>query len=397
MFKRFLENTTQKNQELKKLYLLIHRYGPIRRVDLIEKTEIKKTTLTRMIDELLKSKFIKENGYGISSVGRPPILYDVESDCNYIIGVHISRMKTNIVLVDLRFKQIDQESFVMTSIHTPEFVIRKLESIIHGFMEKYHFDEKKLLGIGLAIIGPLNQEEGMLLSPNSLLMANWENVRIVEMLQDKFPVKILLEKSPNAAAIAEYHAAGFMHKNILYCISGGWGMDCGVVMDGRILQDHYAGENGYGHMIIDMDGNECSCGKRGCIVAYTSFKGILTELKKENALLDNMNEELFQKASFNEMMEYFLQGDKITEEVILRSSRYLGTGLSNLVNLFNPDLVIVNGPFIYEFEEYYNQVIQYTTQNVQKEKEIIYGQGILKGNAAAVGVAILLFDSYFSE
>ena len=146
MFKQFLENKTQKNQELKKLYLLIHKYGPIRRTDLIEKTKIKKTTLTRMIDELLNNKFIKESGYGESSVGRPPILYDVESECNYIIGVHVSRMKTNIVLLDLRFNQIDQESFVMTSIHTPGFVIMKLESIINGFMENHNFNEERTYG-----------------------------------------------------------------------------------------------------------------------------------------------------------------------------------------------------------------------------------------------------------
>ena len=395
MFKQFLENKTQKNQELKKLYLLIHKYGPIRRTDLIEKTKIKKTTLTRMIDELLNNKFIKESGYGESSVGRPPILYDVESECNYIIGVHVSRMKTNIVLLDLRFNQIDQESFVMTSIHTPEFVIMKLESIINGFMENHNFNEKELMGIGLAIIGPLNQKEGVILSPNSLQMANWENVRIVEMIRNKFPVKILLEKSPNAAVVAEYHALGSVHKNILYCISGGWGMDCGVLIDGTILQDHCAGGNGYGHMIIDIEGEVCSCGKRGCIVAYTSFKGILQVLKKENALVGSMKEEIFQEASYNEMMEYFMQGDQVTEDVIIRSSRYLGIGLSNLVNLFNPELVILNGPFIYEFNNYYSQVVENIEPNVQKEKEIVYSQGILKDNAAAVGAAILLFDSYF--
>ena len=146
MFKQFLENTTLKNQELKKLYLLIHQYGPIKKTDLIEKTKIKKTTLVRMIDELLKHKFIRENGFGESSVGRPPILYDVEPKCNYIIGIHISRMKTKIVLLDLRFNQLDQMSFVMTSIHTPEFVMMKIESTIRTFMEIHRFDERHAFG-----------------------------------------------------------------------------------------------------------------------------------------------------------------------------------------------------------------------------------------------------------
>ena len=263
-------------------------------------------------------------------------------------------------------------------------------------MKVYQFDEKRIMGIGLATVGPLNRQEGILKS-ESLLMANWENVRIVEMIQEKMPVKVLLEKSTDAAVAAEYYATDFIHNNILYCISGGWGMDCGVIVDGLILQNHHASENSYGHMIVDMDGNICSCGKRGCIVAYTSFKGILQELKKENALLGSMNDELFQKASLNDMMEYFMQGDKNTEDIILRSSRYLGIGLSNLINIFNPELVILNGPFIYDFEDYYRQVVQYTTKNIQKDRKVLFTQGLLKENAAAVGVGILVFKSYFTN
>ena len=128
MFKRFLENESPKNQELKKIYFLIHKYGPIGKAELIEKTMIKQTTLVRMLNELQKQQFIKSH-IGESNVGRPPILYDVEPKCNYIIGVHISQMKTNIVLLDLRFNVVDQETFVMTSIHTPDFVFMKIENI----------------------------------------------------------------------------------------------------------------------------------------------------------------------------------------------------------------------------------------------------------------------------
>ncbi len=397
MLKLFFEKTTSKKQELKKLYLLIHKYGPINKNELIEMTNIKKTTLVRMIDELLRNNLIKESGFEETSIGRPPILYDVEQESNFIIGIHISRMKTNVVLVDLRYNQIDQESFAMTSIHTPEFVIRKVENIIQRFMEMFDIDEEKLLGIGIVTTGPLNRDDGIILKPESLLEANWGNVNIVKMIQEKFPVRVILEKSSNAAATAEYHAANSVHKNILYCISGGWGMDCGIIMNGEILQENYVSTNGYGHMIIDVDGNLCSCGKRGCIVAYTSFKGILNELNKVKGLVGNMNDELFQKASLNDMMEYFLQGDKITEDVIIRSSQYLGIGLSNLINLFNPDLVILNGPFIYDYKDYFIKVIEYTKKNIQKEKEVKFTQGKLKENAAAVGSAILIFDSYFRD
>lgn len=397
MFKQFLENSTPKYQDLKKLYLLIHKFGPITKTELIEKTKIKKTTLVRMIDELLKNNFIKESGYGESTVGRPPILYDVESDNYYLIGLHISRMKTNIVLLNLKYEQIDQEIFVMTSIHTPEFVMMKIKDIIQTFMEVHHFDEKKLLGIGIATIVPLNRSEGMILEPESYLAANWKNVPIVKLVQELFSVKVVLEKGVNAGAIAEYHAADFVHENILYCVSGSWGLDCGVIVNGQVLPDYYADAVGYGHMIVDLEGKECSCGKRGCVIAYTSFKSILRELKNEDAMFGDVSEELFQNASINDLMEYFKQGNKRTEDIVLRSAKYLGIGLSNSLNLFRSKLVVLNGPLIYEFRGYYNQVVEHITRNIQEKKEVTFTKGKLKENAPAVGAAILLFQSYFND
>ena len=395
VFKDFLENSTLKNKELKNLYLLIHKYGPITKKELIERTKIKKTTLVRMLDELLKNKFIKEDGFVESTVGRRPILYDIEGNINYMIGVHISRMRVNIVLLNLRYEVIDQESFAMTSMHTPEFCIMVIKRTIHGFMEKHDLNLEDILGIGFATIGPLNLREGIIVEPQLFLASKWRDVPIVKMIQDIFPLKVLLEKSANAAVMAENIVTKFTYKDILYFISGGWGIDCGVLVDGIILQDKYADENGYGHMVINVDGKVCSCGKQGCTIAYTSFKSILHGLKEDKVILGNISEDLLQKASPAEILEYFKQGDQSIREVILRSTRYLGANLSNVINLFNPELVILNGPFIYEIEGYYEQVVRHTKKNLQNNKEIVFSKGILKENAAAIGAAILLLNSYF--
>lgn len=397
MFKCFLENNTLKNKDLKNLYYLIHKEGPMTSAEIIEKTSIKKTTLVRMLDELMRDGFIKGNGFGEATVGRPPILYAVEPTCSYIIGIHISRMKTNIVLLDLQFRMMDQESFVMTTMHTPDFVVMKIQSIIHRFMERHQFDIGRILGIGLASIGPLDRREGMILEPESYLSGNWSHVPIVQMIRESFPVHILFEKGANAAAIAEFHSVKGLYQNILYCISGGWGMDCGVINDGTILQERFADGKGYGHMIIDLDGKECSCGKRGCLLAYTSFRSILQELKSENALLAQMDEGVFRKATLTDMMEYFKQGDALTEKVILHSARYLGVGLSNLIHIFQPEMVILNGPFIYGIDRYYDEVVHQTKQQLSGREDIVFGQGELKENAAAIGAGILLFNSYFER
>ncbi|MEH6944330.1 ROK family transcriptional regulator, partial [Bacillus sp. JJ722] len=379
------------------LYLLIYKYGPITKKEIIERTKIKKTTLVRMLDELLENKFIKESGYLESSVGRRPILYDIQEDINYIIGIHITRMKMSIVLLNLKCKQITQESFKMTTMHTPDFCLMLIQRSIQGFMEKYHFGTDDLLGIGVAAIGPLNYEEGIIIEPEFFLAPNWRNVPIVRMIQDMFPVKVIMQKGANAGVMAEYHETKFNHKNILYLVSGGWVIDCGVLINGTVLHDQYADAGAYAHMIIDADGKECFCGKKGCMIAYTSFKNILHELKEENIMLGNISEELLQKASPTDMVEYFKQGDQLIQEVILRSTHYLSVGLSNLIHLFNPELVVLNGPFIYEIDGYYEQIVKNTKQNLHIKRDLQFSQGTYKENTAAMGAAILLFNSYFEE
>src|SRR5690625_5057316 len=101
MLKKFLTDNFTKNQQLKQIYRLIQYHKQITKNELLEKTDTKQTTLTRMIDELLEKKLIKESGYGSSSGGRPPILYKIDEKVNFLIGIEISRSETKVILLDL--------------------------------------------------------------------------------------------------------------------------------------------------------------------------------------------------------------------------------------------------------------------------------------------------------
>ena len=111
MFKSFLEESSPKNKILKDIYLLIYQYGPVPKTELLEKTNLKQATLALKIDELLKKKFIYESGIGESTGGRPPVLYEVNPECGYMIGIQITRMELKVILVDLYLHVIDQKNF----------------------------------------------------------------------------------------------------------------------------------------------------------------------------------------------------------------------------------------------------------------------------------------------
>lgn len=394
MLKNFLEDSSPKNQELKNLYLLIHQFGPISRAELLEKTKMKQTKLAGMIEELLNNKFIYENGFGESAGGRPPVLYQIEPKCSYIIGVYISRLETRVVLIDLQFNIIDLEVVVMTSMHTPMIVISKVKQTINNLLEKYTISIHQLLGIGIGSSGSLQREKGIIRRPEFFFAPGWGEIPIVDILAESFPIKIMLEFAVNTAVLGEYRYSSLPFNHILYCMSG-LALGCGVITNGELVySEKFDDVMGYGHMIIDADGRLCSCGKRGCLISYTSPYAILEELTQKDPLLD-WEEADKEKVDIDHIIEFLKQGDSQTEEIVLKSAYYLGIGVANMVNLLHSEYIILNGPLIHEYPHYYEEVIESALHHLYKKEGIKFSKGSLKENAAAVGSAILVFDNFF--
>ncbi|MFP3124732.1 ROK family protein [Ectobacillus funiculus] len=387
MLKHFLQADLKKDKELKALYQLIHKKGPTTKVWLLEQTKMKQTTLTRMMDELLGKGLIRECGFGESSGGRPPTLYDVDAGNHFIIGIDITRIQTRVVLTDLRLQQIEKKSFAMTAEHTPERTVSEIRSIISGFMENYQFTLEELLGIGIGAVGPLDRNTGVILCPEAFYAPGWVHVPIVQQLQEAFPVQVLLRNGAHTAIIGESYQEPFAGENILYCISGE-GLRCGVMTNGELLQNKTGDVSAYDHMIIEVNGRPCVCGKKGCITSYMSHKAIRQELSR---LLNKRS------ITIEEMMKMIQQRHPAAVQAVMHSAYYYGVGIANMVNLLQPDVVMLSGALIYGYPEYYNAVIHAALQHMHdiERGHVTFTQGVLKSDAAAVGAAVLAFQSYF--
>src|SRR5699024_1890833 len=281
MFKKFIQSNTSKNSSLKNVYYLIHQYGPISRATLLKITKMKKTTLARMIDELQKYNYIIESGLGETKIGRPPTLYQANAKCGYLIGIHISRTESRIILTDLLFNTIELESFTMTSLHTPAIVLPKFSKFIETVIDKYQITTDELLGISIGAIGPLNIDEGIIINPDPFPAPGWVNVPIANYFSEKFPVQCTLEYGVNMAVFGEHYRKFKEYNNILYCMSG-HELGGGVIKDGRLANNNYVGDvSQYGHMIIEANGKVCTCGKKGCLVTYTSPQSILNNIMEK--------------------------------------------------------------------------------------------------------------------
>ncbi|WP_382349597.1 ROK family protein [Lederbergia graminis] len=399
--KEFLLDDSIKNRTLKSVYQLIHEQGPISKVELLQMTKLKQTTLVRMLEELIEAKMIYESGFGKSSGGRPPVLYKIVPNRSNLIGIDISRTHITVMILDLTFTVIEKHSFPMSNTHTPNFVIQEIIRIIQDMMENHNLSIYEIIGIGIGSVGPIDRKEGRILTPESFPAQGWHNVSIVKQLKEAFPVKIVLENGANTAAIGEHWKTQNDNKHMLYTISG-VGLRCGMLMNGKVVQNNTGDASSFGHMIIDMNGRNCSCGKQGCLLAYISYDAMIKRLTEivqagsHTVILDWVHGNM-EKITFQHLVDAAKLEDPVLNELLKETAIYYGIGIANIINTLHPEHVILSGPLLFEHKTYFNEVVEQAKKYIYpyEEQKVTFSKGILKEDAVAVGAAIYAFQSFF--
>lgn len=402
MLKQFANIKSLKEKRLKQLYVKIYKLGPISKVDLIAETGLTLTTCSRLIEVLLDQKQIIESGVGESSGGRRPHLYEVNVNASYLIGIDISRTYTKILLMDQKLTVLDEARLKMDHTTTPDLtisiIIRKIKSILY----ERQLSHNSILGIGIGAIGPLDHEKGMILNPSQFLATEWVNVPIQKELSTGLGIDVFIDYGVNTAALAEYeHSFSKTYQNMIYIIKG-VGSRAGIIIDGR-LKNSQANVNvhGQGHMIVDIHGRKCTCGSNGCVQAYSSIHAITADIKdslkkgRKSFLLDCVNN--IENIQFEDICQAVNNNDPLCSEIVDKAAHYTGIGLSNLINILQPELIILSGPTYRNMDLFYNTVkkIAYNrSKALYPDIEIIFSRGILGENATAIGAGQLVMNHY---
>lgn len=394
VLKAFFEDHSVKNKLRKSLYQLIHKKGVVSKVDFIDEINVPNTTLTRMISELENKGLIRMCGYGESSGGRPPTLYEVVPNTGFIAGIEISRTHVYITLQNIKFELIDQYRFSLTKEHTPNVTIDKITYHINKLLDKHSLPKDLLIGIGIGAVGPLNREKGIIVKPEAFLAEGWIDVPIVSMLQSVFPVPITLNNGANTAALAEYEHLHLQEEDLLYSISG-YGIRCGFINRGGFLNNREGDASSYGHIIIEPNGKLCTCGKRGCLNAYVTFQAIFESIKQ---MVKNDNTITPIKIqSVEELINHLNNNDGVVKKAVLMSAYYYGIAIANMINILNPNNIILHGQLIDESSDYYREVVRVAREHTYKtgNNEVLITKGGLGEKATVIGAAMEVLHSLF--
>lgn len=402
MLKEFANTKSLKDKRLKQLYLTISRTGPISKSDLIMQTGLTSTTCSRLIDLLLNKKMISESGVGESSGGRKPLLYEINSTSSYLIGVDISRTYTKILLLDLNLVIISEARLSMNYKTTPNATINFIIEKTYLMIEDQGIKLSDVLGIGIGTIGPLDRKLGIILNPFQFPSAGWVDVPIKEILSKRLGIKTLIDLGVNTAAIAEYHHSFLnIYKNMIYIIKG-VGSRTGVIMDGRLMPGlDKVGIHGQGHMIVEIHGRKCICGAYGCVQAYSSIDSIKMEvisslkLKRTSILSEKFSD--IENIQFEDICDAVNNNDPLCCEIIENAAYYTGIGISNLINILHPELLILSGPTYRNMNLFYDRVVEVATRRSKElypTHNIKFSSGKLGENAIAIGAGRMILSHY---
>jgi predicted NBD/HSP70 family sugar kinase len=313
----------------------IREKGPISRADIARLTNLQRSTVSVIVEELLRAGLINEI-YGESSGGRPPQLLSLRTSHAVAIGVNLGKKRTIVATTDLSGQLLEREEFP-----TDKNLDKTIDRIVKSARFFINKNGGSIEGIGMSVPGMVESQSGDVLNIPHM---GWHHPRIAETLKQATGLPVKIENDANAIALAELWFGRPEISNvrdfIMVFITSGIGT--GIVFDGQIYRgkDGVAGE--FGHMTIGTGAPiECAAGRRECWEAFASEGAALARYLN---LTKKTGEK--HKITFNQLVDFALQGDEKAQAALKETAYYIGLGISNLIQGLSPEVTIVSGDIV---------------------------------------------------
>ncbi|UOQ44029.1 ROK family transcriptional regulator [Halobacillus salinarum] len=334
---------------------MIRNHAPISRAAISQKSGLNRGTVSSLVSELIEEKLISESGMGKSRGGRKPVILLFNQFAGYSIGIDLGVNYLLGVLTDLKGKIVEERKITIHNLSQKD-IIAHIKDMIYQLREAAPSSPNGIVGIGIGVPGIVDHDGDILLAPNLM----WDHVPLKKILEEEFSIPILIENEANAGAYGEkLYGCGQEHENLIY-ISAGIGIGAGLILNDEL----YRGLKGYsgevGHMVIDVEGRQCRCGRQGCWELYASEQAILREA--ESLGLKDTNGSL----SLEALIQMAEEGNQYVIDLFKKAGKYLAVGILNMINTFNPEQVII-GNRLTMAEKWLKPVIQDTMLSQSKE------------------------------
>lgn len=301
------------------------------RADIAGATGLSPAAVTLVTAELIDEKLLAEGPHAVSNTaGRRPVPLHLLYDARFAVGMKMTENQLMGVLTDLSTRVVRQATLPLDS-HEPQSVVNAAARLVRKLTPRLH-ERERLAGIGMGMPGLINTDYGMVLESYRL---GWSHVPLAAMLAKSVEVPVWIDNDVNAYGVAQHLFGHGRQADTLVVVTVGRGIGASIVINGRLHNGKRGAAAELGHVLIQEAGRQCECGRSGCLEAYASEPSMLRLLQERTGCETPVGiDEFFARA---------LAGDGDCRAVLQTAGHHLGLRLADMINLLDPDTVVIGG------------------------------------------------------
>jgi len=356
------------------------------RARLAEVTQMSQATITRIIIKLIEQGFIVEERLGDSNGGRRPIIFRLNYEQLFTVGIQILREQSVIAIIGIKGKIYAKRVFYQISLE-PESLIKQLAKELEILLQESQVVREYILGVGLAISGVIDRERGIL---HKSINLGWQEVKVVELLESLIELPVYIENDANAGAIAEIWLGDAKNISSLLYLKAFSGIGAGIVSEGKLLSGIKGMSGEIGHISVISNGKHCHCGQDGCLETYLHLPDLLKQYEKETGRSLNNSQDLFTLA---------FGGDSVAKSYINEAIEALAKAITFVVLLLDLELIIIGGIWG-EIGKQFTTLVTARVTEIMKDsrmdRRILVKQSSLGMDADLLVATGLVIDEWFA-
>lgn len=377
-----------KKQIIKSFYF----HGPMSNSKLSGIIKLSTPKINSLLVELIEEGLVIELGRGDSSGGRRPNMYHLAEDSFYVAGISVNVNGTVVSIFNSNNQPVSEPRFLQVHMQEDFGIFQVIYDEFLVVLNDFNINKNKILAIGLELPGLFNQKQHV----NKTYFPEIEDLS--EKIEDVFGLPVFISHDAKLRAFAEQHFGLARNKKNVLLLQVDWGLGLGIIINGKL----YTGKSGYsgefGHLPIVDNGVLCSCGKHGCLETIVSANAITRIAIQgiqsgESSLIEELTDGNIQDIDIAVIIDAAKRGDQFAISVLNEAAHWLGKGIVYLIQIFNPELIVIGGR-VTEAKEFITAPIQqaintFSNRDISNDTQIKFSElGMKAGPMGAAAYAL---------
>ena len=327
----------------------IYHEAPLSRSQLAGRTGLNKSTISSLVEDLLDRRLIVETGVNSAGKGRPATLLEINPQAGMVVSVELGVDFVSVAVIDFKGNILWRKLETADPAASEEKTLGQTMALVEETIGVCRQERRRILGLSFSIPGTVDLAEGILIFAPNL---KWRNVQFRKMFSAYTGLRVFIENDANAAAIAEHLFGVARNLHDFLFVFAGVGLGSGLFLNDKLYRGKggYAGEIGHTPIIAEPFQNPCQCGNVGCWETYTNQFSILRRVESrlesggERSVIPALMEQQNSPLSLTIITQAAEAGDPDAIESLAEAGSAMGTGFAVLVNMFNPEKIVLGGP-----------------------------------------------------